>query len=436
MTGPGPHSRLWRLSIPIILSNLTVPLLGAVDTAVVGHLPAAYYMGGVALGAQTFNFVFWGFGFLRMGTSGFTAQAVGAGDESEIRLILTRALIVAAGLGIAIVLLRHQVLWAALQFLGGSAEVQQAASDYVLIRIWAAPAALGNYVVLGWLLGRQRTGVALALQVLINGINAALAVLFVQGFGWNAAGAAGATAIADVVGLVAGLAVGWRFLRPSEGRYRLALIFDGPAMRRLIAVNRDIFLRTLCLVFAFAFFARQGAEMGDTVLAANAVLLYFQTLMAFGLDGLAHATEALVGTSIGARDRTGFWISVRVSLLWSFVMASFFSLAYFLAGDLLIAALSGIPDVRSTAALYLPWAAISPVISVWSYLLDGIFIGATRTRELRNSMVLAVMAFLAALFLLRGPFGNHGLWMALLVLMAARGIFLAAFLPRLSRGLA
>ncbi|NTZ87121.1 MATE family efflux transporter [Burkholderia metallica] len=427
------HRRVLALAFPIVVANLTQPILGAVDTAVAGHLDGAQYLGGVALGGLFFNFVFWGFGFLRMGTTGLVAQAHGAGDAIGIRLNLLRALIVAFALGAVVLALQVPLLSFALSALGGSDAVRATALAYSHARIWSAPFALANYVVLGYLLGVQRVRLALVAQVFINAMNIGAVLLYVYGFGWGIAGIGAATATADACGFVLGAWMLWR-LRP-RGLAPLAVraLADRVALKRLIVLNRDIFLRTLCLLGAFGWFAHLGAKQGDATLAANALLLNFQTFMAYGLDGFAHAAEALVGAAAGARDRRTFGQAVRVTLFWSAVGALLFALVYWAAGGWIVARLTDQAEIRAVALRYLPWAAISPIVSVWGFLLDGVFIGATQTQSLMRAMVVSLSIFIAATLAAVGTFGNHGLWFALLLFMAARGATLARYLPALLR---
>jgi MATE family, multidrug efflux pump len=285
------------------------------------------------------------------------------------------------------------------------------------------------------LLGTQRVRLALVTQVLINAVNIAAVLLFVYRFDWGVAGIGAATATADAVGFAFGACLLWR-LRP-RGLPALARheLFDAAALKRLVAINRDIFIRTLCLLSSFAWFTHLGAKQGDATLAANALLLNFQTFMAYGLDGFAHAAEALVGAALGARDRHAFDKAVKVTLLWSALGALGFSLVYWIAGAWIIGQLTDQPAVRESATSYLGWAALSPVISVWGFLLDGVFIGATRTRELMVSMVISLAVFVAASWALSGPGGNHGLWAALLIFMGARGVTLARFVPRIAHSI-
>jgi len=436
MIAAAMHRRVWRLAAPIILSNLSIPLLGAVDTAVMGHLPGAAYIGGVAIGALIFSYVYWGFGFLRMGTTGLVAQAFGAEDADEVRAILARAWLLAAGLGAVILILQKPIGMIAFAILDSSEEVRDLASRYYAIRVWGAPATLMNYVALGWLFGMQRMRAALALSVFMNGVNIVLDLVLVIGLGWGIAGVAWATFLSEWSALGLGVWLIARGLRAFGGAWHRPRILDGARIGALLKVNADIFVRTLCLVTAFAWFTAQGARMGDVLLAANAVLLNFQTFMAYGLDGFAHASEALIGGAIGARDPAALRSSVRVASLWALIVAALFSLVYFAAGPLIIFTMTDLQAVRSMALAFLPWAAISPLISVWSFQLDGIFIGATRTPEMRNGMLISLGIFLLAGWTLIPRLGNHGLWLALMLFMVARALTLGAWYPRIERGMA
>lgn len=431
----GWHRRVLTLAFPIVLANLTQPILGAVDTAVAGHLGSAADLGGVALGGLFFNFVFWGFGFLRMGTTGLVAQAFGAGDRAALRANVVRALLLAFAIGALILVIQAPLIRYVLALIGGSHEVQANARLYCAGRIGSAPFALANYVVLGYLLGTQRVRVALAAQVFINVVNMIAVLLYVYDLHWGIAGIGAATATADACGFAFGSAVLW-WLRPRGlPPLQWTALLEPQAIKRLVVINRDIFLRTMCLLGSFGWFAHLGAKQGDAILAANALLLNFQTFMAYGLDGFAHAAEALVGAAIGARDRDAFRQAVKVNLLWSVVGALGFSLAYWTAGGWIIDQLTDQTTVRDAARTFLPWAALSPLISVWGFLLDGVFIGATRTHDLMRAMALSLALFLVASWALVGPFANHGLWGALLLFMAARGLTLSPLLPRVSRAI-
>ena len=422
------HALAWRLAGPIILANLSVPMLGAVDTAVMGHLPNPAYLGGVAVGAVVFQFIYWGFGFLRMGTTGLVAQADGANDQAEVRATLLRSLLIAGTAGVVLWILQTPIFAIARALFDASAEVEGFAHDYFRIRIWSAPATLANYCLIGWFIGMRNTRAALVLQLWMNGLNIVLSLSFVVGLGWGVEGVAAATAIAEYAAVALALYL-WR--NQSSVAVGRAAVFDTARLKRLFGVNFDIFVRTLCLIATFALFTRQGASMGDALLAANAVLMQLQSFLSFGLDGFAHAAEAMVGGAVGARDKASFKQSVRITGQWALIVAAGYTMVYAVAAPFIIAALTDIPDVRASAGEYVIWLAISPIVSVWSFMLDGIFIGATRTRDMRNAMIFSLAIFLIAMTVLQPMYGNHGLWAALMIFMAAR----AASLGYLYRGL-
>lgn len=430
------HRRVFTLALPIILANLTQPILGAVDTAVAGHLPDPTYLGGVAAGSLLFSFVFWGFGFLRMGTTGLAAQAFGARDGAALRATLVRALLLAAAIGVAVFAVRTPLINVALQLIGGSDTLQHHARIYSHAPIWAAPFALCNYVVLGYLLGCQYVRLALCTQLFINAVNIVAVLLYVYTFDWGIAGIGAATATADACGLLFGIVLVWRVRARGLPPLRWTTLFDAGALKRLVTLNRDIFVRTACLLASFGWFAHAGAKQGDVILAANALLLNFQTFMAYALDGFAHAAEALVGAAIGARDRDALRQAVRVTMFWAALGALGFALAYGAGGEWIVARLTDQSTVRAAAVRFLPWAAVLPLVSVWGFVLDGVFIGATRTRELMHAMAISFATFMLAALTLVGWFGNDGLWAALLLFMAARGVTLARTLPRLAADMA
>ena len=429
----GPYNRIWALSWPTILSNLTVPMLGAVDTAVMGHLPDPAYVGGVAVGAMIFSFLYWGFGFLRMGTTGFVAQARGRKDGDEIRAILARALLV--GLMAAVVLMVAQLplRLGAMGLLEAAPDVESLAGRYFDTRIWGAPATLANYAVLGWLLGMQYARAALAIQIVINGLNATLDIWFVVELGWDVEGVALATAIAQYTGAFLGLALIGIRLKKIPGLWSRNRILDLAELGALFRVSRDIFLRTLAMIFAWSLLTWMGARLGTTVLAANALLMNFQSFLAHGLDGFAHATSALVGEAVGAKNRDALRKTVIAATVMAAGVAVGYSLIYGLFGANLLALLTDIPELRDFAGDYLIWMTLSPILSVWAYQLDGIFIGATRAAEMRNAMIVSVAIYTVSMFTLPDLLGNHGLWASVMLFMVVRALTLAAFYPRFAR---
>ena len=427
------NRRMVTLALPIILANLAQPILSLVDTMVAGHLPGPWYLGGVALGGVLFNFLFWSFSFLRMATTGLVAQAWGANADALMRKHLLRALLIATASGAVIVILQHPIIEIGLAILGGSDAVYGSASAYASARIWSAPASLGNFVLLGYLLGRQRAMISLALQVALNAINLAATVTLVFVFDWGVAGIGAGTAIAEWAAFIAGLLI----VRPFSKSPALVLrdLLDGAAFRRLVGINRDLFCRSLFLLLCFGWFARSGAAEGDAILAANAVLLNLHGITSYGLDGFAHATETLVGSAIGARRKKALYRVIKAAFLWSGMVALLFSICYALAGPAIISLLTNQEDVRTAAVEFLPYVVVLPLVSVTSYMLDGVFIGAMRTRELRNSMFVSTVVFLATAYGLQQIWGNHGLWGGMMVLMLVRAATLGGNLKRIFAGL-
>ncbi|WP_072823359.1 MATE family efflux transporter [Modicisalibacter ilicicola] len=418
------------LAWPIILSNITVPLLGLVDTAVVGHLPESRYLAGVTLGATLFSFLYWGFGFLRMGTTGLTSQAVGREDDGAIRNLLGQALIMATIIGILLILLSTPLITLGLWLLDGSEQATRLAREYAGIRILSAPAVLANYAILGWFLGQQNSRVTLLIMVVTNSVNIVLDLLFVVGLGMTSDGVAWATVIADYTALVLGLGLVVRQLRLLQGNFLRDRLVKLAAYGELIQVNAHLFVRTLGLLFAMAFFTSRGASQGDVILAANAVLLQFIMLTSYGLDGFAHAAEALIGRAFGRRAWNEFHDFVGAATRFSLLTAGGAMLAFALAGNLLIALLTDLEPVRETAAEYLPWMIAMPALAVWSYLLDGVFIGATATREMRNSIFVGLAVYLPLWWLtqhLGSGLGNHGLWLAFTGFTLVRSLTLGGY---------
>ena len=427
------NRKTWALAGPVMLSNISVPLLGIVDTAVVGHLPGPYFLGAVAVGALIFNVVYHGCNFLRMGTTGLTAQSLGARDADEMRAWLARAGLLAVIIGCFLIAVQIPVLWASLEIIDPGPKVRPLTDAYFSIRIWGAPMALLNFALLGWFFGIQNTRAALATQVFMNGVNIVLDLWFVIGLGWGVEGVAWATLISEVSAVGLGLWLVGRNLRRVGGHWRPERIIDGGRLARMFRVNGDILIRSLCLQAAFVIVTAVGARMGDMILAANAVLLNFQMLSAYALDGFANAAEALTGEAVGARNRGRFRQAVKATSLWALIFSAAFTLAYLAMGTLFIDLLTGVEEVREAARAYLPWVVFLPMISVWSFQLDGIFIGATWTAEMRNGMAISLVIFAAVLVALVPSQGNHGLWLAFSLFMAIRALTLGAFYPRLER---
>jgi multidrug resistance protein, MATE family len=424
-------ARVFAIAGPAMIANLTTPLIGIVSTTAIGRLGDAMLLGGVAMASVIFDCMFWLFAFLRMGTVAFTAQSLGSGETEELRALLVRGFIVAAIIGGGLIALQIPLSAVLLDAMGGSAGVTRAAKTYFSIRIWSAPLALANYVVLGWLIGQARAGVALSVQVAINLINMAATVLLVLVLDEGIAGAAIAALIAEATGLLLGVLIARRL---SQGRLSVprAALFDRAKLMRMLAVNRDIMIRTASLITAFLFFTAQGARAGDLTLAANAVLNNFLLVSAFFLDGLANAAEQLCGHAYGARDRDSFAGAVRRVVIWGFAFAVAVSAVFALFGPALIDVMTASEEVRHGARLYLPFVIVAPLLGVFAFTYDGIYIGATWARDMRNLMVLSLLIFLTAWLALR-PFGNAGLWGALLAHYAARGGLEALRYPALFR---
>jgi len=418
-----PHDRdVWRIAAPMILSNISVPLLGMVDTGVVGHLESPVYLGAVAIGGTIFSFLYTGVNFLRMGTTGIAAQRFGAGDFDGLRVSLGQALVVAQLIALTVILLQWPVGRVAMELLGAEGALREHALEYFAIRIWSAPGTLANFVMVGWFLGLQNARVPLVIFLTINLTNIVLDLLFVLVLGMKVDGVALASVFAEYSGLAVALLFAVRELRRNSGHWPMEKFVKLREYTAFFSVNANLFVRTMALMFTIAFVTAQGTRMGGLILAANAILMQLQNLTAFGLDGLAHAAEALVGKAVGQQRRDALERAVTLSLKWSLIFAAGFSAAYLLLGPHLINVLTDLPAVRDTTLRYLPWMIVSPLVSVWSFLYDGVYVGATRAREMRNIMVFSAFAvFIPAWFVLQ-PLGNDGLWLAFLLFLASRGI--------------
>jgi len=432
MQGPVlTHRRVLNIAVPIVLSNLTVPLLGLVDTGVVGQLGLPEAIGAVGIGAVILTSIYWVFGFLRMGTSGLVAQSHGAGDQAEVGAHLLRALAIAAVAGLVFIALQVPIFWAAFQLAPASDAVETLARDYLAIRIWGAPATIGLYAITGWLIAVERTRAVLALQLLQNGLNVGLDIWFVLGLGLGVSGVAWATLAAELAGLAVGLWLARHVLaRAIRSARDTASLFARAKIDRLARVNTDIMIRSVLLQGCMTSFLFLGAGQGDVPLAANQVLLQFMALTAFALDGFAFAAESLVGQAVGAHrpDRVR-----RASILtsqWGLGGAVVLGLVFIIAGGPIIDILTTSPQVRAEARVYLPWLGLAPLIGVAGWMLDGIFIGATLTRDMRNAMVRSVAVFVVGVLVLPPIWGNHGLWAALMALNTARAVTMLRRYPR------
>lgn len=431
---PLTRAKVLGLALPIMAANMATPLVGLVDIAVIGRTGTTSDIAAVALGALIFNFIFWAFGFLRMGMTGLTAQADGRGDKAEVRASLWRGII--TGLAIGCVLLAAQWPLRELAFTLFSAEsgVEAAGRAYFDARIWSAPAALAGFALYGWLIGLGRTGMALALQAVLNVINAGLSILFVAGFGWGVAGVAWASTLALWLHLLPGIAiVAWILRSRIAASVPLVLILAPAAIRRLLGVNRDIFLRTLALLAGFAWFNEASLREGTEVMAGNAVLLQFISIIAYFLDAFAHVTETVTGKAAGKGDWKGLKRALRLTTEQAAGFAVMASLMLALAGETLIGLITTDPATRAAAVAYLPFCALVPVMGFASWQLDGLMIGTTRGPLMRNAMIAALLIYLALDFALRPAFGAEGLWLAFLGYYVARAGTLSLGLPGLKR---
>ncbi|MBN8243086.1 MATE family efflux transporter [Nitratireductor aquimarinus] len=420
------------IAVPMTLAYLTTPLLGITDTAVIGQYGDAALLGGLAAGAIVFDVVFTTFNFLRSGTTGLVAQAFGRDDVLEEQAVLWRALAIALVCGLLVVALGPLVNAAGVRFMNPDPRVAEAMHAYVAIRILGAPLSLINYAILGYVLGRGEGGLGLGLQVILNGANIALSVFLGLSLGWGIEGVAWGTVGGEALGALAGFGLlAWRFR--NGPRVSLARVFDFPEIMRMVAMNRDIMIRSFSLLAAFALFTRQGAQFGTVTLAANAVLMNFFLIAGYFLDGMATAAEQLAGRAVGARYRPAFRQAVWLTIVWGFGLALALAGVFVLFGDDLVAFIAKAEDVREIASVFLPWAALIAVSGVLAFQMDGVFIGATWSRDMRNMMLLSLAVYLVCLFFLTRAFGNYGLWATLHIFLIVRGISLAAILPARAR---
>lgn len=433
-----PLSRdILRIAVPSVISNVTIPLLALADAAIAGHLGAAAYIGAIAVGGLVFNVAYWLFGFLRMSTGAFAAQACGAGRHDEALHTLLRSLAVALGVSLALILLQRPVEALAFRLVEAPPDVTRLAAVYFRILIWGAPAVLSLYSLAGWFLGMQDARTPMTVAIVQNVVNIAASLTLTAGLGLKVEGVATGTLVAQYAGLaLALLALRRRLqadLRLSLAACRPATVFRRAALARFFHVNRDIFLRTLCLVAVTTAFTSAGAAQGDLVLAANALLMQFFMLFSYLMDGLAYAGEALGGRLYGAADRTGLHRLTRRLFAWGAVAAAVFTAAYAGGGHWLLGLLTDQADVARTAARYLPYAAAVPAVSFAAFLLDGIFIGTTSTRAMLLSMSLASAAFFALWLTLRATAANDALWLAFLLYLLLRGVIQGALYGRMLR---
>ncbi len=424
------HRRVLAIALPIVISNATVPILGIVDTGVVGQLGEAAPIGAVGIGAIILSAVYWIFGFLRMGTTGLTSQAAGAGDTDEVQVLLSRALLIGITAGIVIIAGQVLIFQGAFWVSPASAEVESLARDYMVIRVWSAPATIALYGITGWLIAQERTRAVLAIQVLMNGANIALSFYLGLELGWGVQGVAWATFIAEWGGLLLGLYLCRDAFAGTAWR-TAAQVFDMVRLKHMAVVNTDILIRSVLLQAIFVSFLMYGSDFGDVPLAANQILMQFLYVTAYALDGFAFAAEALVGQALGARARSALRRSAILSSLWGAAICVVLAICFASFGGTVIDIMAKSPEVQATARDYLPYMVAAPIVGVAAWMLDGIFIGATRTKDMRNMMIISTIIYFAAVIPLMALFGNHGLWLGMLLSFIARGATLGWKYPAL-----
>ncbi len=424
------HKRVLGVAIPIVLANATIPILGAVDTAVVGQLGLAVPIGAVGIGAIIITAIYWLFGFLRMGTTGLTAQAIGSGDKSETSALLVRGIIIGVVAGLILIITQVPVFLGALQLSPASIEVEDLAQKYLQIRVYSAPAAIALFGITGWLIAKEKTRAVLLLQLVLNGINIVLDLVFVLKLGWGVEGVAIATLIAEWSGLIFGL---WLVREGFNNSYwkNWAQIFDRVRLVQMAKVNGDIMIRSILLEIGFVSFLFLGSSFNDATLAANQILIQFLSITVHALDGFAFAAETLIGQALGAKNRPLFRRAVVMTSQWGLGTVILMALSFFVFGNSIINIMTTAEDVRTVSYEYLPWMVAAPLAGVAAWMLDGIFIGATRTADMRNMMFISFCVYLVALAILLPIYGNHGLWASLIIFSIARGVTLGFKYPAL-----
>ncbi|MEQ9309442.1 MAG: MATE family efflux transporter [Balneolaceae bacterium] len=425
------NKKVLSLAIPNIISNLSVPLLGAVDTAVVGHLEHVYYLGAIAVGSIIFDFIFWGFGFLRMGTTGLVAQAYGAGNERETRIILLRVLCVAMIASFFILLLQYPLIKISLILVNATPEVEAYTVLYYNIRIFAAPATLALFSINGWFLGMQNSTYPMVVTIILNLFNIALNLLFVLYFNMNVDGVALGSLIASYLALISAVLLYKKKYSGVKLKASFSEVVDPTELPKFFSVNRDIFIRTLCLIFSYAFFTAKSAESGNVILAANTILLQLWYISAYGIDGFAFAAESLVGRFKGASDIKRIKESIKLTMGWGLGLGVLASLIYALFGNTILTIFTDKTEVIQAGIVVLGWTIFAPIINSICFIWDGIYIGTTETSTMRNSMLIATILFFVPVYFIAEPFvGVHALWLAMATFMLVRGITLSLWAPK------
>jgi MATE family multidrug resistance protein len=415
---------MWRIAAPMILSNISIPLVGITDTAITGHLDNPEYIASIAVATTIIGFFIASMNFLRMGTTGITAQYFGAKDYNGFRVILGQTLLVASLISLLVLLLQTYINKIGLSLIGANESVSYYASQYFYIRIWGIPATLINFSLIGWFIGLQNASAPLKMVIVTNITNIILSLIFVLGLKMQINGIALASVIAEIIGMLIGFMYVQKELQTYQGTWIPGKILKISAYKRFIQININLFIRTVALIFSFAFITAQGARFGGIILSANAILMNFQNLLAYVLDGFAHAAEALIGKAVGKEDSKLLKSAVSVCLKWSIYVALIITFIYALTGEYLISLITHHQNIYDIAIEYLPWMIISPIVSVWSFLYDGVFVGATRSRDMRNAMLGSLfLVFIPSWYFLQ-PLGNHGLWFAFTLFMFSRGLSL------------
>ncbi|MFA8298629.1 MAG: MATE family efflux transporter [Hyphomicrobiales bacterium] len=424
----GINREVMNLAIPNIVNNITVPLVGIVDLALMGHLSSVKYLDAVALGALIFNFIYSGLSFLRMGTTGMTAQDYGAGNKKEVILHLTRALAVAMGLALVIFLLQDPIAWLSFRALDSGQEIEKLAETYFYIRIYAAPATLGLYALSGWFIGMQNAKFPMYIALIVNLFNIAFNSLFIFVFNMSSAGVAYGTLIAQYTGFIFAIILFLKYYKPYLKYWKLSEMLDLKAFKRFFNVNKDIFIRTMCLIFSLSFFTAQSAKISPEILAVNTLLFQFLLIFSYFIDGFAYAAEAIVGKEKGRGNYEGLRLAVKSIFRMGMIASIIFTLFFLVAGDWLLLMLTDNSNVISESNPYMLWSAAVPVITFAAFIWDGIFIGATATKAMRNALLISTfIVYLPSVYILMPLFGNHGLWLALMLFMASRGIMLQLY---------
>jgi len=425
------NRKILRLAIPNIISNLSVPLLGAVDTALVGHLEEVYYLGALAVGSVIFNFIFWGFGFLRMGTTGLTAQEYGRRDHIKMMMILARVQFLALLIGLAILLLQSPIAMLSLWLIDSTQEVAEYTRVYYDIRILTAPGVLALYGINGWFLGMQNAKFPMIITIVLNMLNIAFNVWFIYGLGMHVDGVAWGTLVSTYLALLLAIFLFLRRYKKYLSDYKQELLLNVEELKKYFSVNRDIFIRTLCLIFTFSFFTAVSAQQGDLILAANTILLQLWFIVSYGIDGFAYAAESLIGRFKGSLEENKLTKAVWYNIGWGLFLGLMGSLAYALFGNQILYIFTDKADVIAVAKSVLFWTILAPLVSSFCYILDGVYIGATETKPMRNTMIVATfLVFLPTYYGATYLFGKHGLWLAMVLFMITRGAALGVYLPK------